>query len=402
MKRSTDRVPTTHAGSLPRPEDLANLHIAGAEGEAVDEAACESRVRESVEETVARQVDAGVDVVSDGEMSKYGYIEYIGERLNGYGPGRDIKELGYFIGELVEFPELLVDTYKNAHIKLPVCQGPLEYTAFGLDLVSRDIRNFEAALKAHPATEAFVPAASPGIVASFCPNEYYGSYEEYVFGLARALNAEYRAITDAGLLLQIDAPDLAFLCDFHTWMWPEIESRGFRAIQELHVDAINLALDGIPSEKARLHLCWCNYMGPHMREHPLVDVLNVAQRANVAGINVEGANPAHAHEWEVFKDFQLPDDKVIIPGVIDSKSQVVENPRLVAQRILNYADLVGQERVIAGVDCGFGTFVGVLMVHPKTAWLKLKSLSEGAALATDMLAGRGTRRTTALAGAPAN
>lgn len=186
--------------------------------------------------------------------------------------------------------------------------------------------------------------------------------------------------------MQIDAPDLAFGSDFHTWMWPETEKRGIRAIQDLHVEAINRALEGIPQEKARLHLCWCNYMGPHTHEQPLPDVLEPTLRANVAAINFEGANPAHAHEWEVFEDFRLPDDKVIIPGVIDSKSQVVENPRLVAQRIVQYARLVGQERVIAGVDCGFGTFVGVLMVHPKTAWLKLKSLAEGAAIATDLLA----------------
>jgi 5-methyltetrahydropteroyltriglutamate--homocysteine methyltransferase len=384
MKRSIDQILTTHTGSLPRPDDLADLHIAKAKGEALDEATFEQRVRDAVEEAVSLQVDAGVSVVSDGEMSKYGYIEYTGERLEGYGGGQDLKELQYYIGDMVDFPELLYATYKDSYIMLPSCQGPLRYV--GHDLVARDIHNFELALKSHPATEAFIPAASPGVVTMFCPNEYYPTYDEYVMALAEALNAEYRAITGAGFVLQIDAPDLAFGSDFHTWMWDQTEERGFPAIQELHIEAINVALQGVPREQVRLHLCWANYQGPHTHDQPLADVLRATFKANVGAVLFESANPAHAHEWETFKTLRVPDEIVLIPGVIDSKSQVVEHPRLVAQRIKQYAEVVGKERVIAGVDCGFGTFVGVLMVRPRIAWMKLKNLAEGAAIATDELA----------------
>jgi 5-methyltetrahydropteroyltriglutamate--homocysteine methyltransferase len=390
MKRSTDRVLTTHTGSLPRPDALAQLHIDKVEGVPVDEDVFEDLVRTAVDDAVARQVAAGVDVVSDGEMSKDGYIEYIGERLSGFGTTAGQAELGYWLGDLLDFPELVEATYKDTHLKMPVCGSPIAYT--GLDLTVRDIANFNATLKTHEATEAFIPSASPGVVAMFCPNRYYPRYDEYVLSLAEALNTEYKAITDAGFIVQVDAPDLAMGADFHTWMRPEIDKRGFRGLQELHIEAINVALQGIPAEQARMHLCWCNYMGPHTNEFPLRDALEMAFKANVTGILFEGANPAHAHEWELFEDFRVPDGKVLVPGVIDSKSQVVENPRLVAQRILQYARLVGQEKVIAGVDCGFGTFVGVQAVHPKVAWMKMKSLADGAAIASDELARPTSRR----------
>jgi 5-methyltetrahydropteroyltriglutamate--homocysteine methyltransferase len=205
-------------------------------------------------------------------------------------------------------------------------------------------------------------------------------------GLAAAMNTEYRAIADAGLIVQVDAPDLALGADFHTWMWPEIEKRGFDQLAELHADAINVALEGVPVEQARLHLCWANYMGPHTHDYPLRDVLRPTLRVNVAAVNFEAANPAHAHEWELFTDLKIPDGKVLIPGVIDTKTNVVEHPRAVAHRIVQYARIVGQENVIAGTDCGFGTFVGLGTVHPVVTWLKIKSLVEGAALASKELA----------------
>jgi 5-methyltetrahydropteroyltriglutamate--homocysteine methyltransferase len=382
MKRSTDRVLTTHTGSLPRPDDLAALHVARQEKQSVDEDAFEARITSAIDEIVARQVDVGIDVVSDGEMSKNGYIDYTAARLSGFsGSG---AEHGFYFGDLLETPELTDFTYRDTHLKIPTCDGPISY--IGQTEVARDIANFKAALDRHPATEAFMPAASPGIVAACSPNEYYPTYDEYVLALAAAMNTEYRAIADAGLIVQVDAPDLALGADFHTWMWPEIEKRGFEALAELHAEAINVALEGVPVEQARLHLCWANYMGPHTHDYPLRDVLRPTLRVNVTAVNFEAANPAHAHEWELFTDVKIPDGKVLIPGVIDTKTNVVEHPRAVAQRIVQYARIVGQENVIAGTDCGFGTFVGLGTVHPVVTWLKIQSLVEGAAIASKELA----------------
>ncbi|MEW6472781.1 MAG: cobalamin-independent methionine synthase II family protein [Actinomycetota bacterium] len=388
MERSVDRVLTTHTGSLPRPDDLARLHIDRAEGRPVDDAHFEERVRAAVEEAVARQVEIGVDVVSDGEMSKNTYIEYTRERLSGMGGLVEVPD--FYFTDLVEFPELVEATYKDSRPVFPFCDGPIRYT--GGEIVGRDVKNFAAALAKHPATEAFIPAASPGVVAHFCPNKYYASYDEYLMALAEAMNAEYKAITEAGFLVQVDAPELALGADCHTWMWSEIERRGFEEVSRVHVQAINRALDGISPEKARLHLCWANYQGPHTHDYPFSKVLQTALGANVAAFNFEAANPAHAHEWELFENFKLPDDIVLMPGVIDTKSQVVEHPRAVAHRIMQYARVVGQERVIAATDCGFGTFVGALLVHPKIVWMKLRSLVEGAAIASEELAkGTGKR-----------
>jgi 5-methyltetrahydropteroyltriglutamate--homocysteine methyltransferase len=369
---------TTHTGSLPRPDDLAKLHIARQEGEEVNSAEFEQHVASAVDEVVARLTEIGVDVVSDGEMSKAGYIDYTRDRLTGLTGGEGQPD--FYLTDLVEVPELVAAAYKDTHLKFHTCEAPVSF--IGAEQVARDTRNFRAALKRHPATEGFIPSSSPGNIAMTCPNNYYGTHDEYLFALADAMNVEYRAITDAGFLVQVDAPELAYCSDLHTWMWPEIEKRGVRNMQERYVEAINRALDGIPAEKARLHLCWANYMGPHTHDQPLRDVLEPALRANVAAINFEAANPAHAHEWALFEDFKVPDDKVMIPGVIDTKTQVVEHPRLVAQRISQFLNLLGREQVMAGTDCGFGTFVGLGSVHPKIAWLKLKSLVDGAAIAS--------------------
>lgn len=384
MQRSTDRILTTHTGSLPRPADLVAMHVARQEGQEIDADAFAQGVRSAVSDAVARQVTLGIDVVSDGEMSKNGYIDYTRERIDGFTGAIDEQGAFYF-DDLLPVPELTEFTYKDTHLKIPVCDGPLEYS--GYDAVRADVDAFTAALAEHPATEAFLPAASPGIVAMCAPNQHYGSYDEYVMALGAALNAEYRAIVDAGLLVQVDAPDLALGADFHTWMWSEIERRGFEEVSLLHVEAINRALEGIDPDRARLHLCWANYFGPHTHDHPLPDVLKAALRANVGAINFEAANPAHAHEWERFGDeIAVPDGVVLIPGVIDTKTQVVEDPRVVAQRIEQWVRTVGQENVIAGTDCGFGTFVGIGTVHMEVAWMKLKALADGAALATERLA----------------
>ena len=380
MKRSTDRVLTTHVGSLPRPDELAKMHVARQEGEPVDEAAFEETVRTSVDDAVRRQVEAGVDVVSDGELSKNGYIDYTRERIKGFTGA--IAE-AFFFTDLLPVPELTSFTYKDTHLKIPTCDGPLEY--IGHDQVARDIRNLQAAVAKHGATDAFIPAASPGIVAMCSPNTYYKTYDDYIFALADALHDEYKAITDAGLNVQIDAPDNALGADFHTWMWSEQEKRGFEGILELHVAAINRALVGIPQEQVRLHLCWANYFGPHTHDYPLKPILQAVFKANVGAISFEAANPAHAHEWELFKDLKLPAGKILLPGVIDTKTHVVEHPRAVAHRIAQFTSVVGQENVIASTDCGFGTFVGLGTVHPFVSWLKLKALADGAAIASKEL-----------------
>lgn len=386
MKRSIDRVLTTHTGSLPRPDDLAAMLLSEAKGESMDKAALDERARSATAEVVQRQVELGIDVVSDGEMSKNNFIDYITERLTGFtpiaAPPADSEEMPYwasYFHDLIEFPEIVEATYGGTVFRMLECTGDVTYD--NRDRVKRDIDCFKGALAKSPAPEAFMPAASPGVVAQSLPNRHYKTYEEYVLAVASALNSEYKAITDAGLLVQLDAPDLGTGGNMVAWSTADLADRGVRWLQDLHVEAINVGLDGISSDSARLHICWANYQGPHTYDMPLRDALEPALRANVGAISFEAANPAHAHEWEVFEELEVPDDKVIIPGVIDTKTQVVENPRLVAQRIARYAKLVGQEKVIVGTDCGFGTAVGALQVHPKVAWLKLAALAQGAELA---------------------
>lgn len=380
MKKSSDRILTSHVGSLPRPADLAELILKRHQGsEPVDEDAFQQRVSQATEEIVAKQVETGVDVVSDGEVGKNGYIDYAVERLAGFSGAMDPTKAFYF-RDLLPVPELTYETYKDTRLIFPICTSEVSYV--GQEAVQRDIANFTSALQASPAADAFLPAASPGVVTMFFFNEYYKSFEDYIFAVADAMHHEYKAITDAGLIVQLDAPDLAFGADIHWWLSDVIEEKGLRWSQDVQVEAMNRALDTIPPEQVRLHLCWANYMGPHTHDQPLVDVLKPTLNANVGAISFEGANPAHAHEWEVFKTFDLPDDKIILPGVIDTKSQVVEHPRAVAQRIVQYANLVGKERVIASTDCGFGTFVGLGTVHPVVSWMKLNSLKEGAEIAS--------------------
>ena len=382
MKRSSaSRILTTHVGSLPRPDDLAELLLTR-QDQAIDEAVFQERVRVATDEVVARQVQIGIDVISDGEMSKPGYIDYVRERLQGFSGPIDAAGSFYFV-DLADFPEFVLSTYQNTRVRIATCESSIVYA--GLDYLSRDLSNFKAALEKTPATEAFIPAVSPGLLAVFMPNKYYRTYDDYVMAFADAMHVEYKAITDAGFLLQIDGPDVTAVSDFYTWMRDEVERRGVRAVQELHIDALNRAVAGIPPEKIRMHLCWANYQGPHTHDQPLREVLEPTLRAHVGAISFEAANPAHAHEWEIFKEVRLPDGMIILPGVIDTKSQVVEHPRVVTQRIVQFAQLVGPENVIASTDCGFGTFVGAGMVHPKVAWLKLKSLVEGAAMASKEL-----------------
>jgi 5-methyltetrahydropteroyltriglutamate--homocysteine methyltransferase len=381
MRYSDDRIRTTHTGSLPRPSRLTELVFARQEGREVDAAELRSAVVEATVDVVRRQREAGVDIVSDGEMNKPGFVNYIGQRLSGFGG------LGapWTLADMDDMPDLLMALYGGpggTHINMPMCQGEISYT--GHALVAEDIANLRAALGDHDG-EAFIPAASPGCIAMAAENLHYRDYETYLGALADAMREEYRAIIDAGFLLQLDCPDIPMMPHTTGWMTKLYEQMGLRRYVELQLDALEASIADLPADRIRMHLCWGNYAGPHTMDVPLEDVLEPALRASPTAISFEGANPRHEHEWETLKTMAIPENKILMPGVIDTKTNVVEHPRLIAQRIGRYADIVGRERVIPGTDCGFATFVGFGLVEPDVAWLKLEALAQGAALASDEL-----------------
>jgi len=375
------RIATTHVGSLPRPQHLTELMYKHQEGaKANDQLA--TAISDAVREVVATQLQIGIDVVSDGEMGKPGFVNYISERLDGFGG----EAAPWTISDLAEAPELLVEQYggeAGAHILPANCQGPISYT--GQELLQRDIDNLLTALGDHPAAAAFMPAASPGVITVCSPDLHYGDYETYLDAVADAMTEEYRTIVDAGLLLQLDCPDIPMAGHTEFWCKSEVKSRGLRAFAELHVAAIDRALQGIDPHKVRLHLCWGNYEGPHHLDAPLSELIEPVLAGDPTMISFEAANPRHEHEWEVFETLSLPDDKIILPGVIDTLTNFVEHPRLVAQRIERFARLVGPDRVIASADCGFGTFVGFGQVGAQVAARKLESLVAGAGEASKRL-----------------
>jgi 5-methyltetrahydropteroyltriglutamate--homocysteine methyltransferase len=375
---SADRILTTHAGSLPRPEDLVDMIWAQQEGRDVDQAELDARIDSAVAEVVAKQRDAGIDLVSDGEMSKTGFSTYVNERFSGFDGRAEFQA-----DDVADFPNLamrLFNTPAMAHLVFSNCVGPAELK--DKDAVVRDVDRLKRALGDADPSTAFVGAISPGQIAFNYPDQHYGSHERYLSALADELSYEYRTITEAGMNLQIDSPDMAMAAhcrsvgssvgDWHKHL-------------PLAVDALNAALDGIPPEQIRLHVCWGNYGGPHHKDVPLSEIIGEALRVNAGSIYVEGANPRHAHEWRVFEDVDLPDDRSVILGVIDVKSNHVEHPRLVADRLVQLGKIVGKERLIAGTDCGFDTFIRFSLVDPDVAWLKLKSLSEGAEIASGEL-----------------
>jgi 5-methyltetrahydropteroyltriglutamate--homocysteine methyltransferase len=383
MKRSTERILTTHTGSLPRPDDLAALVLAKEGGQAVDPAALEERIRTATVEVVRQQVEAGVDVVGDGEMSKPGYSNYVKDRLTGFSGQSGMKHRP----EWEDFPEYYQVNRQDAaraNLKTPACTGPVQLA--DPDAVHRDIARLRAAVDAlgdaRPA-DVFMSAASPGVIAHFLENQYYGSDEAYLAALADAMRPEYEAIAAAGFVLQLDCPDLAM--SRHMGANAELSTARFRTKIAVQVEALNHAVANIPPEQLRLHLCWGNYEGPHHRDVPLRDILDVVFRARPSAISFEGANPRHGHEWSVFEEVKLPEGKLLIPGVLDSTTNYVEHPELVAQRIVRYAKLVGRENVIAGTDCGFGTFVGRARVDRRITWAKLQAMAEGARLASQQL-----------------
>jgi 5-methyltetrahydropteroyltriglutamate--homocysteine methyltransferase len=381
LKASSERILITHVGSLPRSQAVTDVLFARDRGE-TDAGGGDATITEAVREVVRRQVEAGVDVVSDGEMSKITYATYIKDRITGFA-GDTPREPGQ---DLVEFPRILkrlADSGATAKYQRPRCVGEIRVRS--LEPAQTDVQNMKAATAASTPTDAFLNAASPGVIALFQPNEFYKSQDDYLEAVAEAMRAEYELIVGAGLLVQIDAPDLAM--GRHT-MYRDRSVEEFLNRAAKHIEVLNHALRNVPADRVRMHVCWGNYEGPHHHDVPLERLLPVVVRAKVGALLVEGANPRHAHEWAVFRDFRMPEDMIVVPGVISSTTNYIEHPLLVAERIGRYADLLGRERVIAGSDCGFGTFAGFGPVDPDVTYLKLRSLAEGAAIASRRLWGR--------------
>jgi 5-methyltetrahydropteroyltriglutamate--homocysteine methyltransferase len=376
MKRSTERFLTTHTGSLPRPDDLIRMMFAREEGVPVDAAALAARVSLAVDEVVRRQVECGLDVVNDGEMSKPSYATYIKDRLHGF--GGESHPLVY--QDLAEFPEMARRVFGDpgrSRRKTPACTGPISLR--DPRAAQTDVDVVKTALARAKAGDGFLSAASPGVISLFFRNDHYGSHEAYLEAIAEAMRHEYEAVARAGLILQIDCPDLAMGRHIQ---YARLSLEDFRKAARLHVEALNRATANIPPEQLRMHVCWGNYEGPHHYDVALADIIDIVFAARPAGISFEAANPRHGHEWTLFERVKVPEGKVLIPGVIESKTNYIEHPELVAQRIGRYARLVGRERVIAGTDCGFGTWVGQAAVDPAVAWAKMKSLADGARLAS--------------------
>jgi 5-methyltetrahydropteroyltriglutamate--homocysteine methyltransferase len=379
MLTSTDRILTTHVGSLPRSDAVTHVLFARENREPLDNRAAAVTISDAVREVVRRQVEVGIDVVSDGEMNKIGYATYIKDRVTGFdgdtprGPGQD----------LVEFPRLLKKLAEMGHTakyRRPRCVGEIRVKDTGP--LETDIGNLRAAVAAAKPREAFMNAASPGVIALFQPNDYYKTQDDYLAAVAAAMRSEYQAIVAAGFLLQIDAPDLGM--GRHT-MYRDRTIDEFLKLAAMHIEVLNHALRDLPVDRMRLHLCWGNYEGPHHHDVPLELLLPIVMKARPQALLFEAANPRHAHEWTVIRDGKVPEDKILVPGVISSTTNYIEHPLLVAERICRFADIVGRERVMGGTDCGFGTFAGFGPVDPDIAYLKLGSLVEGARIATKRL-----------------
>ena len=376
MQRSVDRILTTHTGSLPRPDDLTQAMFAREEGVPVDPAALAARIRSAVAQVVRKQTEVGVDVISDGEFSKPSYATYVKDRLAGFGGAS--HPLQY--RDLVDFPGMARRVFGDpgrARRKTPACTAPIALRDG--EAARADVANLQAALAQVKAREAFLSAASPGVISLFFRNDHYPSHETYLFAIAEAMKHEYETVAGAGLVLQVDCPDLAMGRHIQ---FADLSVEEFRKMARLHLEALDYALARVPPEQARIHLCWGNYEGPHHYDVPLADIIDLVFAARPAAVSFEAANPRHAHEWRVFESVKVPGGKVIVPGVIDSTTNFIEHPVLIADRITRYARLVGRENVIAGSDCGFGTWVGQAAVDPDIVWAKLGSLAEGARLAS--------------------
>jgi 5-methyltetrahydropteroyltriglutamate--homocysteine methyltransferase len=379
MQLSTDRILCTHVGSLPRSQNVVDLLLQKERGEPVDATEFAQTMHEQVERIVRRQVELGIDIVSDGETSKIGYATYIKDRLSGF--GGDFKPKPHLdLREHPQFREKMAAFLGPQKFRRMQCIGPVK--VIEQESLKADIGNFRDALAKTGAREGFMNAASPGVVASFQPNAYYPSHRDYIDAVAEAMKPEYEAIAAAGLILQVDCPDLAM--SRHTGFQDMTESDFLKTIDH-HVEALNHALENVPASSTRMHICWGNYEGPHDHDIPLERIMGAILKAKPQAISFEASNPRHAHEWTVWKETKIPEDKVLIPGVLDSSTNFVEHPKLVAERIGRFADIVGRERVLAGTDCGFGTFAGLGKVDPDIAFKKLRALVDGAALASQDL-----------------
>ena len=379
MKRSDDRILTTHTGSIQRPRELRDMHATVQEGKPVDTARMSQLVTDAVAGVVQRQADAGLAVVNDGEMSRASYATYIKDRLNGFDGPENPRALYAAPPDATEFPEWGERWVKIQRwaVSRPSCNGPI--TAKEPTSLLRDIADLKAAAKSAQYEELFMTAISPASVANNHPNQYYKTQEEYLYAIAEALRSEYKTILNAGLVLQIDCVDLGGRKDASTSL------EDVRKDRALKVDLINVATKGLDPENIRIHVCWGAAEGPHHNDAPLADFVDILLGANAAGLMVTSANGRHEHEWKVWQDIKLPDGKVIMPGVIDNTTNIIEHPRVVADRIVRYAGVLGRENVIAGVDCGFSSNINIDEVDPEIAWAKLRALADGAALASKEL-----------------
>jgi 5-methyltetrahydropteroyltriglutamate--homocysteine methyltransferase len=380
MQHSTKRILTTHAGSLPRPPDMIEMLVAKAQGKPIDEAKRIARLPAAVKEIVKKQIELGVDIVDDGEYSKPSFVTYVSERLGGYEPDKDGGPRIPWAGsrEALAFPEFYAPITAASRGVRMVCTGPVTYK--GQAILQRDIDNLKSALKGAK-IEAFIPAISPANIEDWMTNAYYKKQEDYLFAVADAMHVEYKAIVDAGFLLQIDDPRLVS----YYLVNPKASIAECRKWANVRVDALNHALRGIPPEKVRHHTCYGINMGPRVHDMEVKHLLDIILKIKAGGYSFEASNPRHEHEWKIWGNANLPKDKVLIPGVISHSTVLVEHPELVAERIGRFASLVGRERVIAGSDCGFATFAGSKEVHPSIVWAKFEALVEGARLASKEL-----------------
>jgi 5-methyltetrahydropteroyltriglutamate--homocysteine methyltransferase len=387
MQHSTKRILTTHAGSLPRPPDLLEMLMAKVEGKEIDEAARAARLPSAVKQIVQKQIELGIDIVDDGEFSKPSFVTYVNERLGGYEVDKDAPRRVAWAGsrEALAFPEFYEHTLAGSRGIRMVCTGPITYK--GRAQLDRDIANLKAAVNGAK-VEVFMPAISPANIEDWMRNAYYETQEEYLFAIADAMREEYKAIVDAGFLVQIDDPRLVS----YYLVNPNASIAECRKWARVRVDALNHALRGIPPEKIRHHTCYGINMGPRVHDMEVKHLIDIILKINAGAYSFEAANPRHEHEWKIWGTAKLPKDKVLIPGVISHSTVLVEHPELVAERIVRFASLVGRERVIAGSDCGFATFAGSKEVHPSIVWAKFQALSEGARLASKELWKKGGKR----------
>ncbi len=380
MTSDEGRILTTHVGSLPRPDDLVPLLVAQDRSEASDDAKLAVRVREAVAEVVARQVACGIDIVGDGEMGKISYVNYLKHRLNGFGAPAPLDWTPQDLEDHPDYRASLAPAPRAPPQQPPACRAPI--TVADRAPLAADLENLAAGMSRAKPAGAFMTAASPGVVAQFMPNRYYETEDAYVAALADALADEYEAIHRAGFALQIDCPDLAMM---RHMAYRSLTLAEFRHIAARNVEALNHATRNIPREAMRLHVCWGNYPGPHTRDVPFKDIADLVFRARPQALLFEAANPCHAHEWEDLAGSRIPDDAILVPGVIETNNNRVEHPRLIAQRLMHFAAIVGRERVMAGTECGFASLASLPRVAPSIVWKKLESLAAGAKIASQRL-----------------